>query len=165
MAIRNMTGSVTRPSDTTAYTSGDLVANSTTAGDVVAIELKHIGNRPAGTGIIRRVGISKSGTGTTNASFRVHLMRADPATVTNGDNAAFSISGVADYLGYADVTVGQAFTDGAAGFAAPAIGSEFMIRLGAAEQDIWAMIEARGAYTPGSAEIFTVIVDLIDETP
>lgn len=165
MAIRNMTGTFTRPADTNAYTSADLVANSTTAGDVVAVELKHIGNRPAGTGIIRRVGLRKSTVGTTNASFRVHLMRDDPATVTNGDNGAFSISGAANYLGYADVTIAQAFTDGAVGFAAPAVGSEFMIRLGPAEQDIWAMVEARGAYTPGSAEIFTVGVDLIDETP
>jgi hypothetical protein len=165
MAIRNMTGTFTRPADTTAYASGDLVANSTTNTAVDAVELKHIGNRPAGTGIIRRVVLRKSGTGTTNASFRVHLMRGDPATVTNGDNGAFSISGVADYLGYADVTIGQAFTDGAWGAGAPAVGSEFMIRLGPAEQDIWAMVEARGAYTPASAEVFVVGVDLIDETP
>jgi len=165
MAIRNLTGSFTRPADTTAYASGDLVANSTTAGSVAAVELTHVGNKPAGTGMIRRVVLRKSGTSTTNATFRVHLMRADPATVTNGDNGAFSISGVADYLGSADVTIDEAFTDGAWGAAAPNAGSEFMIRLGPGEQSIYAMVETTAAYTPGNAEVFTIGVDLIDETP
>lgn len=34
MLITTLSGSFTRPSDTTAYASGDLVANSTTAGSV-----------------------------------------------------------------------------------------------------------------------------------
>lgn len=163
MAIRNMTGSFTRPADTTAYASGDLVANSTTAGSVAAVELTHIGHTVAGGGVVRRVVLRKSGTSTTNADFRVHLMRADPATVTNGDNGAFSVSGVADYLGAFDVTIGQAFTDGAYGSGAPNTGSEVMIRLAPATRSIWALVEARAAYTPASAEVFTIGVDVIDE--
>jgi len=163
MAIRNITGSFTRPADTTAYASGDLVANSTTAGSVAAVELTHVGHTRAGTGIIRRVTLAKDGTSVTNTDFRVHFFRADPSTVTNGDNGAFSVSGVDDYLGSADVTIDQAFTDGAWGAGAPNVGSEFMVRLGPALISLYALVEARAAYTPASAEVFTIGVDLIDE--
>jgi len=163
MAIRNMTGSFTRPADTTAYASGDLVANSTTAGSVAAVELAHVGHCKAGAGIIRRVILRKSGTSVTSADFRVHLMRADPATVTNGDNGAFSISGVADYLGAYDVSITQAFTDGAYGSGGPNVGSETMVRLEPNTISVYALVEAQAAYTPSSAEVFTIGLDIIDE--
>lgn len=170
MAIRNMTGTFTRPSDTTAYTSGDLVANSVTAGSVVAVELRHIGNRPGGTAVIRRAIVRKSGTSTTNAAFRLHLYRTSVITFANGDNAAWSTDQVANYLGYFDVTVGSAFTDGAHGAVGPAIGSEVLVKFGVNASSVnvssvWAVLEARGAYTPSSAEVFVIGVDLIDETP
>lgn len=164
MAIKNSSNSFTRPADTTAYASGDLVANSTTAGSVVAVSIGNVAFNDQGSAIIRRVALRKSGTSTTSASFRVHLFKAAPSTVTNGDNGAFSVSGVADYIGACDVTVGQAFTDGAIGFGVPNTGSEFMVRLaGGSAQKIYALIEARAAYTPSSAEVFTLVVDNVDE--
>lgn len=170
MAIRNMTGSFTRPGDTTPYSSGDLVANSTTAGSVVATEIKHIGNKPLGTAIIRRAVVRKSGTGTTNAAFRVHLYRSSVITFANGDNGAWSTNGVANYLGALDITEMRAFTDGAYGAGVPVAGSELMIKFGVdansvGVNSVWAVLEARGAYTPGNAEVFTIGLDLIDETP
>ena len=113
----NPSASFTRPGDTTAYASGDLVANSTTAGSVVA-PVFTIGRSASGFGQqfrIDRIKISKSTVTTTNASFRVHLYRIAP-TVANGDNSAFSTSGAANDLGFYDVIVDQAFTDGATGF-------------------------------------------------
>ena len=165
MAIRNMTGSFTRPSNTDPYTSGDLVANSVTAGSVTAVEIRHIGNRPAGTAIIRRANVRKSGTSVTNAAFRVHLYRVSTITCANGDNGAWSTNQVANYIGAFDVTSMRAFTDGAYGAGVPLNGSESMVKLDAAVQSVWALIEARGAYTPASAEVFTIGIDLIDETP
>jgi hypothetical protein len=88
----------------------------------------------------------------------VHFFRAAPATITNGDNGVFSVSGVADYIGAMDVTVDRAFTDGAAGFGVPVVGSEMSIKL-ASGSTIRALIEARGAYTPGNAEVFTVTLE------
>ena len=168
MAVKNLSASFTRPADTTAYASGDLVANSTTAGSVAAIELRGFSVNSQGSCIIRRLKLAKSGTSTTNASFRVHLMRTDPATVTNGDNGAFSVSGVADYIGAVDITIDRAFTDGAAGFGVPIVGSEFMIRMpgdndSSTGQSLFAMIEARAAYTPASAEVFTLTADQVVE--
>jgi hypothetical protein len=162
MAIRNITGSFTRPSDTTAYASGDLVANSTTAGSVVATELRAVGQYPGGASIVRRAVVRKSGTSTTNAAFRLHLYRGSTITAANGDNGAWSTNQVANYLGYLDVTAMVAFTDGAYGSGVPGFGSEIMVRL-ASGQSVYALLEARGAYTPASAEVFTIGLDLIDE--
>ena len=153
----NPTANFTRPADTTAYASGDLVANSTTAGSVVPMTLT-VTRVAAGSCILRKIKLHKSGTSTTNASFRVHFFRAAPATITNGDNGVFSVSGVADYIGAMDVSVDRAFTDGAAGFGTPVIGSEMSVKL-ASGSTIVALIEARAAYTPGNAEVFTVTLE------
>src|ERR1043166_3581382 len=89
--INNLSASFTRPNDTTAYASGDLVATSTTAGSVVPLQID-LGNVAAvGHGITRipRARLTKSGTSPTNANFRIHLYEAAP-TPQNGDNGAWS---------------------------------------------------------------------------
>lgn len=143
--------SFTRPADTTAYASGDLVANSTTAGSVAPLTFTKDVN--VGSLFIRRAKIIKSGTGVTNASFRLHLFSFTP-TFAAGDNAALNVSGVANYLGAFDVTVDRAFADGSAGIGVPVLGSEISVQSEASS--LYGFLEARGAYTPASAEVFTV---------
>jgi hypothetical protein len=65
---------------------------------------------------------------------------------------------VADYLGAMDVTIDRAFTDGAAGYGTPTVGAEIAVKL-ASGTAIFALIEARAAYTPGNAEVFTLTLD------
>jgi hypothetical protein len=60
------------------------------------------------------------------------------------------------------VTLDRAFTDGAYGAAIPIVGQEVMIRLSSG-QSVYALVEARAAYTPANAEVFTIGLDLIDE--
>jgi hypothetical protein len=103
MQVWNPSASFMRPNDTTAYASGDLVANSTTAGSVVPMSFPLGGNSMPGTTRVARVRLSKSGTTATNASFRVHLYGASPV-VANGDNGAWSTDQAANYLGAIDVT-------------------------------------------------------------
>lgn len=150
----------TRPADTTAYASGDLVANSTTAGSVTPLSWSAA--RASGlTAVIRRARVKKSGTSTTNASFRLHLYNADPSASTgiaNGDNGAWSTK-IAGYLGAIDVTVDKAFTDAAAGIGVPNSGTDITFTPGTG-QTIYGLLEARGAYTPGSAEVFTVELEV-----
>jgi hypothetical protein len=97
----------TRPSDTTAYASGDLVANSTTAGSVVPMSFP-----------------------------------------------AWSTSQAASYLGSVDVTVDKAFTDGAAGLAT--------VEINCGGPNLYGLLEARGAYTPTSAGVFNVTLEIAD---
>lgn len=145
----------TRPADTTAYAVGDLVANSTTAGSVTPLSFSM--NRVTGLGgMIRRVRLRKSGTSLTSAAFRIHFYAASP-TVSNGDNGAWQSNQVANYVGSVDVTLDKAFTDGASGYGIPALGAEMNFTA----DTYYAVIEARAAYTPASAEVFTVDLELL----
>lgn len=148
--------SFTRPADTTAYASGDLVANSTTAGSVIPLVLQSAVGA-GGQRLIRRMRVRKSGTSVTNASFRIHLYGSYP-TPANGDNGAWSTSGAAAYLGAMDVTIDRAFTDGAVGVAVPVNGFDVSYDQGEA---IYALVEARGAYTPASGETFTLEAEVL----
>jgi hypothetical protein len=159
-AVVNATANFSRPADTTAYAANDLVANSTTAGSVAALQLT-VTRIAAGSGLLRRLKLHKSGTSVTNANFRVHFFSAAP-TVANGDNGAFSATGVASYLGAIDVNVGQAFTDGAAGFGVPNVGGEIAVKLSSG-QIVYALVQALAAYTPANAETFTLTAEFLQD--
>lgn len=155
----------TRPADTTAYASGDLVANSVTAASVVPLSWTAAARVAAGSFLVRRARLKKSTTGVTAATFRLHLYTSDPSAssgIANGDNAAWSTNH-SGYVGSIDLDIsgatGRAFRDSAAVQGAPAVGQEINVKL-ASGQTIYGLLEARGAYTPGNAEIFTVDLEL-----
>jgi len=163
MLIFNPTATFTRPADTTAYASGDLVANSTTAGSVVPMSF--VDGESAALAMFRvvRARLSKSTTSTTNASFRLHLYQGAAPTVANGDNGAWSSTGAAtgtsaDWLGNIDISGMLAFSDGAVGTGSLPAGSEAFVRAKSGAT-IYGLLEARGAYTPGSSEVFTVVLE------
>jgi hypothetical protein len=153
----------TRPADTTAYASGDLVANSVTAGSVTPLSWELFNQSRDGVNILRRLRFKKSNNSTTNASFRVHFYTTAP-TVTNGDNGAW-LSSEAGYLGSVDVTVDKAFNDStgpAVGVGVPNAGSEinFLVTGGTSKHVLYALVEARAAYTPVSGETFTLTPEI-----
>lgn len=160
MLINNSSANFTRPNDTTAYASGDLVANSTTAGSVSPLTLT-LANPSQGQTLIVRCRLSKSGTTATNANFRVHFYDASPV-VANGDNGAWSSNKAANYLGYIDVASMLAFTDGCTGFAGVTAGAEMRIRLSAGGASIYALLEAKADYTPAAQEVFTLTAECMD---
>jgi hypothetical protein len=153
---RNVPGpTFTRPNDATPYASGDLVANSTTAGSVVPIAVVFGFPTTESQIELSRIRLAKSTTGVTNAAFRVHLFSTLP-TVTSGDNAAIVIAtGAAGYLGQFDIAAMQSFTDGASGTITT--GSNRIVLIGTGT--IYALIEARGAYTPVALETFTLTLE------
>ena len=157
-----VTATFTRPADTNVYASGDLVSNNTVAGSVVPLSF------PVGKPVfpIRRVKIKKSGTVVTSAQFRLHLYTSSP-TSANGDNGVWSTT-ESGYLGFVDVTIDKAFSDGAAGHGAPSLGQEINANVNGIAQTgaftIYGLLEARAAYTPTSGEIFTVSLE-IQATP
>lgn len=159
MLISTPSANFTRPNDTTAYASGDLVANSTTAGSVVPLSFTAWTSGQAQT-IMLRIRIIKSGTTPTNANFRVHLYEASP-TPANGDNGAWSTDKAANYLGNIDVASMFAFTDGCTGYGSAAAGSEMRLHL-TSGGTIYALMEARAAYTPAANEVFTVKLECLD---
>lgn len=167
MPFRLIAASVTRPADVNAYASGDLVANSVTAGSVTPLSWD-VHRSPNGSFRINRIKIKKSGAVITNASFRLHLYSSAP-TVANGDNGAWS-SSESGYLGFVDVVVDKAFTDGSAGHGAPVYTNvlQLLIKLAGVNdtttsKKIYGLLEARAAYTPASAEVITVYLETAPE--
>ncbi len=143
----------TRPSDTTQYAAGDLVANSTTAGSVVPLVFAI----PRGLGKnLKFIGVKMTksdGADITGAVFRTWLFSASP-TVTNGDNGAIAGDwAAAGYIGrlqggtmlLGDDAVDATYVD---------VNAQVYHYLGT-ETLIYGLIEATGTYTPASAETFT----------
>jgi hypothetical protein len=79
---------MTRPNDTTAYASGDLVANNTTAGSVVPLDFNTEGG---GSYWLHRIVMRSSNPTVTNKNYRLFLFGTSPV-VSNGDNGAFAVT-------------------------------------------------------------------------
>lgn len=148
-----------RPGDTTSYTAGDLIANSTTAGSVTPLKfsLHGVGR----SGIIRRVRVYKSTNTTTAASFTLHLFDASP-TVSNGDNAAFAVATNLDkWLGSVALDMSSGAEAGAsAGCVDVSAALEIPLYKPNAGGVIYGLLEAVGGYAPGNAETFTIHVEI-----
>ena len=154
--IATVAANFTRPADTVAYASGDIVANSTTAGSVAPMTFAAARVVDKGF-MIRRARVKKSTTGLTNAVFRLHLYKQSPV-VSNGDNGAW-LSDEKNYLGAIDMTMDKTFTDGAFGIGVPNNGSDISGVPNTGTINIYGLLEARGAYAPGNAEVFTVTLE------
>lgn len=162
---QSASSTITRPADTTPYTSGDLVANSTTAGSVVNLQFTTLARVSGGSGLIVGAQIQKSTNGVTSAAFRLHLFNTAPTYTSAGDNSAISsvvVASAKGYLGYVDITAMVAFSDVAWGSGAPD-NTRGSIPYVATAQIIYGLLEARGAYTPGNAEVFTITVDALQD--
>lgn len=157
----NPSSQFNRPADTTAYASGDLVANSTVAGNVIPLSWATAARIAGGSFIVRRCRLAKSTAVIANAAFRLHLYSTSPV-VTNGDNGAWLSTQAATYLGSLEVSYMLAFSDGATGIGSPLVGMDISIDL-AAGQTIYGLLEARGAYAPGNAETFTAVLELYQD--
>jgi hypothetical protein len=158
--VVNFSDPFTRPADTTAYATGDLIANSTVAGSVIPFQFLGAARIGAGAGVISRCRLFKTTASLTNAQFRLYLFKTSP-TVSVGDNAAFNTAGAlacnngANYLGKFDFTMDVSFSDGATGSALPGNGADDIHFKLTSGTTVYGLLEARAAYTPGSAEIFT----------
>lgn len=160
MQVGNLSAYFTRPANTTAYAANALVANALAAGSVVPMAFKLVNSFPVGQYRLTRARLFKSGTVVTNASFRLHLYQAAP-TPTNGDGGAWLTTNAADWLGNVDISSMLAFSDGAAGTGSCPAGSEQYIRM-ASGTTVYGLLQALGAYTPASAEQFTVTIETVE---
>lgn len=151
--IVQSSSSFTRPADTTAYSIGDLVANSTTAVNVVPLSFVF----PSPNLKIWRAGVTFNSATPTNGKFILYLYRSSP-TVTNGDNGAWlstesgflgSIAIDASTLTFSDKTTGYGYyilssTSSPLAFSNPP------------NTIVYGLLAAAAAYTPTNAEVFTV---------
>lgn len=157
------TGStLTRPANTTAYTSGDSVSDNATAGSVVAqtVTLSDTNDDPV---TIERVRLATADTGpaTAGAIFEMYLFASDPTAnsgVGNGDNSAYSQK----QAGFIGRMIGQfiggtsSFSDGSVAVLVPAEGSRIVTKPATGAKTIYWQIKTDTAFTPSaSSSTFT----------
>lgn len=165
MQVGNITASFIRPANTTAYATGQLVANSTVAGSVVPMKFGLFNSFPVAQYRLTRARLFKSSANIGNATFRLHLYQAltpgNGPVAQNGDGANWLTTGAASWLGNIDISSMLAFQDGAAGTGSPVSGSEHYIRT-ASGDFVFGFLMALGAYTPVSGEQFTVCLETLE---
>ena len=151
------TATITRPSNATAYTAGDVVGDT---GGSAIISLTSAGPT-AGFVIIQSISLvfSDSTVPSGMGAFRVHLYSASPTAIA--DNAAFDLtSGERDtYMGYADLPAPQ---DLGSSIYTQTDYPGRLIKLAAASTTLFAELETRGAYTPVSASTVSIRVNLLE---
>jgi hypothetical protein len=151
------TATITRPSNTTAYTAGDVVGDT---GGSAIISLTAAGPT-AGFVLVQSISLvfSDSVVPSGMGAFRIHMYSASPTAIA--DNAAFDLlSGDrANYMGYIDLPAPQD------------LGSTIytqvdypgrLIKLAAASTTLFVEIETRGAYTPVSASTVSIRMNLLE---
>ncbi len=146
-----------RPFDTTTYASGDLVANSAVAANVVPMQW-NIVTAPNNGVFIRRANIRKVSTGVVLPNFRLHLFTVSPTSAV-GDNGVYSSTSIGWFCDLdVNMYTTDPFSDGNAGIGVPNNGSECAVNPVAST--IYGLLEARGAYVPASGELFTVGLEI-----
>jgi hypothetical protein len=163
----NVASSVlTRIANTTAYAANETVCLFTSVTVCAPITIS-IGNVNTGKGFLNRINLLKSGSSTTNASFKIWLYSAAPGTSTPSQFDSTSYTGpragdLPNYIGVATCATGTATSDTTAqvwyecALSNPNSAGllEFQALSGGTTID--ALISVTAAYTPASGETFTV---------
>lgn len=154
------TVTVTRPSNTTAYTAGDVIgiADAGTPANAGSAVLTLSSAGPtAGYVLIQSVSLifSDSSVPSGMGAFRVHFYNSSPTAIL--DNAPFDLVSAdrTGYLGYVDLSTPLDF---GSSLYTQTDYSGRLVKLAAASTSLFAQIETRGAYTPvsGSSVILRV---------
>lgn len=158
------TVSITRPSNTTAYTAGDVIGIAdagTPANAGSAIHTLSSIGPSAGYVIVQSVELLIGSTSVPSGmgAFRLHLYTASPTAIL--DNAALDlVSGeVANYVGYVDLPTPQ---DLGSTLYSQADYPGRLIKLASASTTLYAELETRGAYTPASGTVYTLRVKTLE---
>ena len=151
------TSTITRPSNTTAYTAGDVVGDT---GGSAILTLSSIG--PSGGFILIQSAaliFSDSTVPSGMGAFRIHLYNATPTAIA--DNAPFDLTSGdrTKYVGYIDVSAPQDF--GSTIYTQVDYPGR-LIKLDADSTTLFAEIETRGAYTPVSASTVELRVSTLE---
>ena len=151
------TATITRPSNATAYTAGDVVGDT---GGSAILTFSNMGPN-SGYVLIQSAALifSDSAVPSGMGSFRVHLYSASPTAIA--DNAAYDLVSAdrSAYIGYFDLPAPVDFgstlytqTD--------YIGR--MIKMATNSTTVYAQIETKGAYTPVSASTVELRISTLE---
>jgi hypothetical protein len=160
---KRLQATLTRPANTTQYAAGDIIANSDAAPVVNVLAGASLANGRGGK--IRSVTLIDSSNALTAGDFELWLLNA-AYTATN-DNAAFAptdaeaatVEAIISLPGSGSI-IGNAGADAAGNriYQVKDIDKDFTCA--AASKNLWWVLIARNAYTPVSAEAFTLKLDI-----
>jgi hypothetical protein len=166
MRLFSTSSSFTRPANTTTYSGNELVANDTTAGNVVPL----LFTLPIQGFLLTQVKLNLNGASSnTNAQFYLHLYQFSP-TVVNGDGGAFQ-SSESGYLGniFIDCTVLPVFSSNMVDGISPVDPNLYPLftdtTAGVNPNQVYGLLQistGSGAYVPSSGEIITVTLVGVD---
>lgn len=142
---------ITRPANTTAYTAGDAVSNSATAGSVTSgtFPLSATNDFPI---TIEEVLCLSTDTGLGGKNMRLWLFNADPTAssgIGGGDNAAFSQK-QAGFIGSMVATFMSGVSDGAVGRFVPEYGSRIITTPVSGAKTVFFLLQTIDAFTPSA---------------
>lgn len=154
----NPTSTLTRPANTTAYATTQLIGSSTTAGSVVVPSFA-IANA-AGSAVIPRLRLSTNATTGWGTTLTVNLWSAAP-TYTNGDGGTYAVAtNGAKHLAQYSCTLTQ-YGDAASGECSVSVGNFAMVTLASGTSIFWDL-QTTGSATPISGQTFTLIPELLN---
>lgn len=147
---------VTRPADTTAYAVGDAISNSTTSPTTGGFTFTDAARKSGGSGIITDVVVTSSADPGTRLSGEVFLF--DTAVTNINDNTAFTVSDteIKTCIGVVPFSL---FDAGSNGYSHMTGLNILFTCSGTA--NLRFLLRARNAYTPANAEVFTIIVKIL----
>ena len=160
-ALTNPTSTLTLTSATTAYTAGNLIASSATAGSV-AVPSFSIPNTAGGFYAPRLRLSTNDATSTAwgGVIVQIDLWSAAP-TFTNGDRAAFAVAtGTASHLAAYSCALSPEYGDGAYAECAPQVGTTPSIRLGSGTSVYWSAMAVTGSGVTEASGALTLTAEL-----
>lgn len=157
--------SITRPSNTTAYTAGDVIGTAALS----MLTLDAMARSAGGKGMIADLYVIDSANQATKPTLEVWLFKAALEGAAVVDNAAFAPTDadLANLVGV--VTLDTSFvgnaTAGAGGNCVlrPSIPPLLPFACAANSDDLHAYIVVRNAYTPVADEIFTIVAGVLQD--
>lgn len=139
---------LTRPADTNAYADGDVVSDSTSSPNMITFA--NVAAENAATGFIRRFRMSSANASAVTETFTIHFYTSDLGGQNDNVAFVFDETNLEDYIGSIDITLAD--LGGKAVFQSL---PNLPFICAAGDDNLYAILEITGAYTPTSAEVFT----------
>lgn len=156
--------SFTRPSNTTQYTAGDAVSDDTSS--PTTLEFSSCARVDGGEGLVVSVRLVDSANQSTKGSFELWLFDTEPTAME--DNAAFdptdsectNVVGIVEFTG---TFIGDATAGSGGNIVFQSDQLNFPFQCGDESTSLWGQVVVRNAYTPVSAEVFTILLDIVQD--
>jgi hypothetical protein len=153
----------TRPADTTQYSAGDSVADNATTPTAATFVLPSMASVNGMGGVIHSVVLHKSDQDQTGADFDIYFFNAQPAAAGYEDNAAIAITDTEwkSCVGFVSFVASTDARSVATGDIYNKTNLDIAYSCAAGSTSLYFVVVARGTYTPGNAEVFTLTVGTV----